>query len=108
RERVAEELRREETPENARTTTKTPASLGAWGRPALAGALFLAVLSVPVWQTWNTMGVSSAVDESSGALSRSEASLAATSTVADEGVPVATEIPKEAIPNRHAARATGE
>lgn len=67
RERIEEERRREENPDGVEAAKKTRGMSANWGRPAFAGVLFLALMSVPAWHTWKTLGATSAVDERSGA-----------------------------------------
>ncbi len=96
RERIEEELRREGAPESATAAKKTPGRFGplfgSWGRPAFAGALFLALVSVPVWQTWKGMGGSSVIDESSGTLRGTEPA----PVPASEGAAGVSSVPEKA------------
>jgi hypothetical protein len=65
--RLGDRLRRERAEAELRgDRAKGRPAAWAWARPACAGALFLAIVSVPVWQTWKGGGATSAIDERSG------------------------------------------
>lgn len=100
RERVEAGLRGERSASGAMSAKKAPL-FGPWGRPAFAGALFLALLSVPVWQTWKP-GPAIVVDEVSTTASRPEASPHA---APEPGAAASPEAPE---PKATATRASGE